>query len=295
MVASFRLIALHDRLSKGETIAKATILKKFGIDSKTFQRDIDKLRIYYSENCLGEIIYDRKHNHYRVDSSPDQLTKQEIFAICKILIESRALNKSEFTTIIEKLLKLCQKEEAKQVYKAINNEKVNYIELQHGKALINEIWELRQCITEQQVIQIDYRRADNQLKHHELKPVGIVFSEFYFYLLAFQMDESIEYPTIFRIDRIQKIQRTDQKFSVPYHQRFSESEFKKRTPFMYTGELKTVRFEFTGVLEALLDKLPTAQIEKRTVHGAIIRAEAFGKGLEMWLRSQGDKVKVLGE
>ena len=62
---------------------------------------------------------------------------------------------------------------------------------------------------------------------------------------------------------------------------------------MYSGELQTIRFEFTGVLEALLDKLPTVRIEKETEKGVIARAEAFGKGLEMWLRSQGDRVRIL--
>lgn len=64
---------------------------------------------------------------------------------------------------------------------------------------------------------------------------------------------------------------------------------------MYSGDLKTVRFAFTGVLEALLDKLPTAQIEKEVGGGVIVTAEVFGNGIDMWLRSQGDRVKVLEE
>ncbi|MDG6143770.1 MULTISPECIES: helix-turn-helix transcriptional regulator [Lactococcus] len=292
---SFRLLELNGRLNKGENLNKTLLLKRFRIDSKTFQRDIDKLRLYYSEHGLGEINYDRKNNCYRLEKKPDQLTKKEIFALCKILIESRAFNKQEFSSIIDKILTLCSKEEARQVASAINNEKVNYLELQHGKTLINEIWELREAITKQQVICFDYERADKEIKSHKVKPVGIVFSEFYFYLLAYQMDEKIKYPTIFRIDRIQKNEVTLQHFSVPYNQKFSETEFKKRTQFMYSGELKTIRFEFTGVLEALLDKLPTAQIERNTEEGVIIRAEVFGNGISMWLKSQGEHVKVIGE
>lgn len=292
---AFRLLELHDRLSRGEPLDKAKLVAKLGIDSKTFQRDIDKLREYYSEKGLGDIIYDRKHNCYRLEKKPDQLTKKEIFAICKILIESRAFNKQEFTEIVDKLLKLCPKDEAKQVYQAITNEKTHYLQLQHGKALIDDIWKLRQTITEQRVIEITYKRADNALKQHKVKPVGLVFSEFYFYLLAFPMDDKVKYPTIFRIDRIQSIKITDQTFPVPYQQRFSESEFKKRIQFMYSGELKTVRFAFTGVREALLDKLPTAKIEKEIEGGVVVSAEVFGNGIDMWLRSQGDRVKLLEE
>jgi predicted DNA-binding transcriptional regulator YafY len=294
-LSSFRLIELHDLLSRGESLDKSVVSKRFGVDSKTFQRDIDRLRLYYSEKGLGEVKYDRKNNCYRLESKPTQLSKQEIFAICKILIESRAFNKQEFTDIVDKLLSLCQKEEAKQVSRAINSEKVNYLELQHGKTLVKEIWNLRQAISAQRVIQINYKRADGELRVHEVKPVGIVFSEFYFYLLAFQMDENLKYPTVFRVDRIQNVKVMGKIFAIPYSQRFSEAEFKRRTQFMYMGELETVRFEFSGVLESLLDRFPTAKIEKKTDSGVIVSAEAFGKGIGMWLRSQGDKVRILRE
>jgi hypothetical protein len=47
------------------------------------------------------------------------------------------------------------------------------------------------------------------------------------------------------------------------------------------------------VLEAVLDRLPTAIVEKKTDHGVIIRAEVYGNGVDIWLRSQGDKVEML--
>lgn len=290
--SAFRLLELHNRINQGKSLEKADLLETFCIDSKTFQRDINKLRDYYREKGLGDIIYDRKENCYRLDKSAKDLTEKEIFAICKILIESRAFNKEEFNKIVDKLLILCQGEERRGVKDAINNERFHYLELQHGKALIDDIWKLRQTITNQQIIEIDYQRADKKIKQHKVKPVGIVFSEFYFYLLAFPMDVTIEYPIIFRVDRIETIKITSGTFAID-PRGYDEAGFKKRTPFMYSGELQTIRFEFTGVLEALLDRLPTVRIEKETEKGVIARAEAFGKGLEMWLRSQGDRVRIL--
>ena len=65
-------------------------------------------------------------------------------------------NKEEFNKIVDKLLILCQGEERRGVKDAINNERFHYLELQHGKALIDDIWKLRQTITNQQIIEIDY-------------------------------------------------------------------------------------------------------------------------------------------
>jgi hypothetical protein len=62
---------------------------------------------------------------------------------------------------------------------------------------------------------------------------------------------------------------------------------------MYSGDLRTVRFLYHGAPEAVLDRLPTAQVERKTDGGVIIRAEVYGEGVEMWLRSQGEKVEML--
>ena len=62
---------------------------------------------------------------------------------------------------------------------------------------------------------------------------------------------------------------------------------------MYTGELEKVTFEYSGVLEAMLDKVPTAKVIKQSGNTYTMQAEAYGKGLEMWLNSQGDKVKII--
>ena len=121
-----------------------------------------------------------------------------------------------------------------------------------------------------------------------------MFSEYYFYLISFLADDSKEYPTIFRIDRITDIKGTKEKFTVPYSERFSDGEFRKRVQFMYAGELKHVIFEFNGLsIEAVLDRLPTAEILREQDDKYIIRVEAYGNGIYMWLRSQGENVKVL--
>lgn len=55
-----------------------------------------------------------------------------------------------------------------------------------------------------------------------------------------------------------------------------------------------VKFEFTGPsLEAVLDKLPTSRIIESREGKHIIEAEVYGKGIKMWILSQGSNIKVL--
>ena len=81
------------------------------------------------------------------------------------------------------------------------------------------------------------------------------------------------------------------KFNIPCKDRFEEGEFRKRVQFMYGGKLQKIKFKYKGELvESVLDRLPTAKIIEEDESGITVYAEVFGKGIDMWLRNQGDLV-----
>ena len=64
--------------------------------------------------------------------------------------------------------------------------------------------------------------------------------------------------------------------------RFQEGEFRKRVQFMFGGKLQEGIFNYKGYsIEAVLDKLPTAKIEKEDNGVYTISAEVFGKGFDV--------------
>ena len=298
-----RLLLLREELDKGKNINKEEIKAKFDIDDKTFQRDIDFLRAFYTENIDPEIEikYNKKKKGYILENNKDRFRNEEILAISKILLESRAFCKDELDELLRKLRLLSEEDEMKQVKEMIKNEKFNYVPLKHGKKLLDLIWELSKYITKQEIISINYTTKEGKSKVHRIKPVSIMFSEYYFYIVSFMADKFVEDgPTIFRIDRIKKLKGTGENFEVPYLERFEDGEFRKRVQFMLSGKLRTVKFEYTGILEVVQDRLPTAEVveEIKLDDGTkkyVITAEVYGKGIDMWLKSQGDKVKVVGE
>lgn len=298
-----RLLLLREELDKGKNINKEEIKRKFDIDDKTFQRDIDFLRAFYTENINPEIEikYNKKKKGYILENNKDRFRNEEILAISKILLESRAFCKEELDELLRKLRLLSEEDEMKQVKEMIKNEKFNYVPLKHGKKLLDLIWELSKYITKQEIISINYTTKEGKSKVHRIKPVSIMFSEYYFYIVSFMADKFVEDgPTIFRIDRIKKLKGTGENFEVPYLERFEDGEFRKRVQFMLSGKLRTVKFEYTGILEVVQDRLPTAEVveEIKLDDGTkkyVITAEVYGKGIDMWLKSQGDKVKVVGE
>ncbi len=299
---SARLLEIYSRLSQGAVLKKSELAQDFHVTPRSIQRDMEDLRCFFAERHLEQdVIYDGRLKGYRmVSRDPRRLTDSEVLAVCKILLESRSLPSDDMLPILDKLIDCAvPPENQRDVRALVANEKLHYIPPHHGQHILDTLWTLGQAVRDQRVIEVAYQRMkDPQLVKRRMQPVGIMFSEYYFYLTAFLEDKTDFdnpddlFPTIYRIDRIKSVKVLNEHFRVPYAKRFEEGEFRKRVQFMYGGQLEHIRFRYTGPsLEAVLDRLPTAQVIKTEENGWLISAEVFGKGIDMWLRSQGEYVE----
>ena len=299
---SARLLEIYSRLSQGAVLKKSELAQDFHVTPRSIQRDMKDLRCFFAERHLEQdVIYDGRLKGYRmVSRDPRRLTDSEVLAVCKILLESRSLPTDDMLPILDKLIDCAvPPENQRDVRALVANEKLHYIPPHHGQHILDTLWTLGQAVRDQRVIEVAYQRMkDPQLVKRRMQPVGIMFSEYYFYLTAFLEDKTDFdnpddlFPTIYRIDRIKSVKVLNEHFRVPYAKRFEEGKFRKRVQFMYGGKLEHIRFRYTGPsLEAVLDRLPTAQVIKTEEPGWLIAAEVFGKGIEMWLRSQGEYVE----
>lgn len=310
-IAKDRLLYMYSRLVDGKMLYKKEEAQRFGCSLHSIQRDIEDLRSFLHEQneasgIVQDLVYNQKLGAYQlVPPSRNLLSNEEVFATLKILLESRAFTKKELYPIIDKLIDCCiPKTEQQRVSELIGNEKLLYVEPQHQDKFLKKMWELSGAVREQQEVTITYRRTDGVQVQRTVQPVGIMFSEFYFYLIAFIAPkdkkkvkfeiENDPFPTIYRIDRIKGFTVTDKHFAVPYAKRFEEGEFRKRIQFMYGGHLQRLRFYFKGsCYEYILDRLPTAKVVQEDEKGTLIEAEVFGKGIDIWLKSQGELIEVV--
>ncbi len=306
-----RVLQIYAKLSDGYVVNKAEEAARYGVNERSIQRDIDHIRNFLDEDSdrtgvVNSIVYDRNAKGYRLETLYQiRLQNSEVLALCKILLDSRAFTKAEMVEMLDKLITCCvPKVNQKRVKDLIGNEEFHYVEPRHKTRFTEQMWELGQAISESRYIEVDYYRTkDKQTVHRKLQPVAIMFSEYYFYLTAFIDDDAVKkdfdvlndsFPTIYRIDRIKALNVLDERFHIPYCSRFEEGEFRKRIQFMYGGKLQKVKFKYTGPdIDAILDRLPTAQIIDEVDGAYIISAEVFGKGIDMWLKSQGELVKVI--
>ena len=306
-----RILGIYTKLLNGAVVNKAEEAANYGVNKRSIQRDIEEIRSFLDEDNVSKgytnsVVYDRTVNGYRLEQIYDfKLHNEEILALCKILLDSRAFPKNVMSSIINKLINNCVPEKNKKIIKElVLSEEFHYIELRHKTNFLKNMWEIGVAIKNNQYIKIDYfRTKDKTVVKRKVKPVAIMFSEFYFYLTAFIEDEDTKkcfevmddsFPTIYRIDRIKKLVVSKEKFYIPYKDRFEEGEFRKRIQFMYGGRLQKIKFKYSGPdIDAVLDRLPTAQVLDEDEGVYTVRAEVFGKGIDMWLGSQRNYIKVL--
>ena len=307
-----RMLELYTRLAEGKLIYKAEEAEHYKCSLRSIQRDIEDLRTFFhnqsdASGVVQDIIYDKKLKGYKlVPPLRNVLSNKEVFAVLKILLESRSLSKEELDPILDKLIDCCVPKECKgYVNNLISNERFHYVPPRHNKEVLDTMWRLGEAFREHKEVEVEYRKpGDGSLVHRVLRPAGIMFSEFYFYLAGFivpKQDDSFKeevekdpFPTIYRIDRIEHLEVTNKHYNVPYASRFEEGEFRKRVQFMFGGELRKIRFYYKGANpEHVLDRLPTAEIIEKNEKGFLITAEVFGSGIDIWIRSQGDLVEVV--
>lgn len=296
-----RILSLYDSLNKGYVVNKQQAAINFSVTEKTIQRDIDHLRAYLEDEAIrgksviASIDYVREESGYLLSRSGDWLSQEEVLAIAKILLESRAFSKLELNSLLDKITGQCILETRKHVTEVILNERFHYLPVGHNKLLLKKIWDISLAVRERLKVEIAYIKPGIEDSVHRIvEPCGLIFSEYYFYLLAYIDGHGYDYPIVYRLDRILSYQVTTQHFRIPEVNRFEEGEFRKRVQFMRPGRLMKITFRFWGPsFEAVLDRLPTAKVIRRDGNKYVVEAEVFGEGIKMWLLSQAEFLEVL--
>ncbi len=293
-----RMLEIFFRAMKGENISIKKIADEYGVSSKSISRDISEIKNFLYENreLVGntELKYSSSSKSYRLEFDNFLLSK-ELISVIKMLIACRAFNKIELLDIISKLKNFTSYNDRTMLEKIIEKEMYHYNEVNSDcKSVIDNIWKLTRCIYEKIEISIDYYKISRERVERRIMPIAITFSDYYFYLIAYRCDKDDWKPLYYRIDRIVGIVEHRQHFVLDKKYDFDEGELREKIQFMFYGENRKIRFEYSGFsVQSILDKLPTAKIIDKVGEVKIIEAETFGKGINVFLLSQGSSVKAL--
>ncbi|GAA0182089.1 WYL domain-containing protein [Clostridium sediminicola] len=304
------LLIMYRTLISGGRIKKKKFVEDFNVNEKTIERYIKDINRSFEDEGKSDffdmkIEYDKKEKIYELKSKDSPFfTKEEILSISKICLESRGLSKNQMEKILKKLIKNHCYSDWEDINKIIFREKNTYHEPKHkDENLINKIWDLTKAIRENRKMTINYRKVgkngklSEKITKRKLIPSALLFSEFYFYLIAFiEWDDGNKSSKVipYRVDRILSYELLDEGYRLDSNSKVDDGELREDAHYMQFGELERVEFRFSGKsIEAVEDKLPNAEIKDIGNGEYIVRVKGYVKGLKMWLLSQGAAVEVL--
>ena len=294
-----RVLEIFFRGLRGEDLSVQRLADEYEVSTKSITRSINDLKAFLADHrdLVGntELNYSYQDRCYRLYMD-EFLSNKELFALVEVIIGARAFSKMEVLTLTEKLKRFTTSEDRPKLNELIRKELYHYPEIKHDcESVQDRLWQIVNCITEHKEITIEYYRMDRQWKTHRIRPASVMFTDYYFYLIAFMSEGKMDKPYYFRLDRIKDVTEHRKRFSMDDIPDFDEGLLRKRSLFMWPGKLRTIRFEFTGPsVQAVLDKLPTARIiERMSSRKYLVEAETYGDGIKMWLLSQGAWVKVV--
>ena len=292
-----RTLEIFFRFMRGEDISPVKLAESYGVSTKSVTRYINEVKSFLAENreLVGhaELVYSYMDKSYRLVLD-EFFSDKELFAIAKVIIGSRAFSGEDTSLLMSKLKRFVSAGDRKKLDELIRKELYHYSEIKHDcENVIKTLWRLIDVITDKKEITINYFKIDRTLSQKRIQPVSLMFSEYYFYLIAYYPGE-YEEPRYFRVDRIKDIVEHRKGFSTDKVLGFNEGELRKRSQFMFYGKLRRIQFWYSGPsLQAVMDKLPTAKIIERKREKYLLEAEVYGNGIKMFLLSQGAWVRVI--
>lgn len=296
---SDRTLAIFYTLMRGELVSNRKAADIYGVSTRTISRDIGRIQDFLCENRemmnYAEIVYSHKDKAY-ILKSDEFLKNSELFVLVKIILGTRCLSKQDMLLLIGKIKKFTTPQDKAVLEKIIRKEVYHYREVRSDcDSVILNLWRIVQCIEQKRYISIRYIKMDRSEIVRKVQPVSVMFSEYYFYLIAYDLEEEPKKAKYFRVDRIRSITEHREFFAADPLYDFDEGELREKNQFMFPGDVVKITFEFSGLsLQAVLDRLPTAKVIEKTGNKSIIAAEVnYSRGLIMYLLSQGSWIKVL--
>ena len=293
-----RVLDIFYRAMKGENISVSKIASEYGVSTKSISRDINEIKNFLSDNreLVGnaELRYSSGSKSYYLEFENFLLSK-ELLAITKMMVGCRAFSKMEILNLLAKLKNFSSYHDKEVLEQLLAKEMYHYQEVNHDcKSVIDNLWQLTRCIHKKIEISVTYYKMNRKLVERRIKPIAIMFTEYYFYLIACRSDEEEWKPLYYRVDRIINIVEHRTHFEIAENNDFDEGELRNKIQFMFPGEFRKIKFEYTGPsLQAILDRIPTAKVVDVKGNMKIIEAETYGSGINMFLLSQGKTIKVL--
>lgn len=221
-----RILRMYESLRRGSGIYKQSFCMEYGISERTFDRDIEKIRLFLSEEYTGrEVEYDFVRGCYRIPGSEEKgaLETLEVAIIIKLLKSEGALEKNEFEGLLKSLGSVVEHSHKEEVIRLIQKENSEYEEKDGQGAFLKLFGDLQKCISDRNIIRLKIKKQDSQYENIRLYPVAVEYLLTDFYLFGYQ-PEAEKVLTVFPLKEVESFRMTMKKYGKEITEQYSYHE-----------------------------------------------------------------------
>ncbi|OON98996.1 MAG: hypothetical protein ATN35_02610 [Epulopiscium sp. Nele67-Bin004] len=291
-----RVLNLYHHLITDEYVNKQQYVLEYDINVRTFARDMVCIRQFLcAQDTYSEVKYDSKKGYSLSGYTKTKFSTEDMIVTLRMLINSRAFSKKYLDQLVELIIQSSPVYDQNSMRNIFKNELMYYVPLENiNPNLFETIWQLEKLILKKSKITMNYTKANLETITTTVIPVSVMFSEYYFYIIAYADDDKYERPISFRIDRIIDFESADKCKATYLYEQSRICELKNKLQFMQGGEKLTITFKFWGKsLQAILDKFPNSEVIGYDGDKAIVKAHVLSKSAKMWLLSQAQYLEIL--
>ena len=200
-----RVLLLYSKLIRGELVNKLNFCMETGTGTRSFDRDIEDIRLYLSDMYqVDEVLYDRENNNYYLSGiKREELEIIEYRFLEHLLMEAKVLRSDELSRLLYRLAS-----NTKNINHYISESKQLFDEYEdmHSAALLKMHGDIEMMIRNNAVINIRYIN-DNQNETYVVVPCNIIYEFGHTYLVSFSegSEDGISYYEMRKIDSFIKI------------------------------------------------------------------------------------------
>lgn len=209
-----RVLMLYHRLLDGEYINKSLFCMEHNIDARSFDRDVEDIRLFLSDLYSGdELAFDRDENAYHLTGKrPTYMDRMEATAISKIVLESRTLRSDEMDGLFQIILSMVKEHDKKPIEEYLSYDVENYSS-KTKNAILKYIGDLYAILKAGYDIEIEFENDNNGIQEKiKVSPVNLVCIENEFVLIVAQ-EFSLEKIREISLDKIKGFNKLNTTFA----------------------------------------------------------------------------------
>lgn len=208
-----RVLSLYTKLLNGEPVDKVWFCFEHNITERSFDRDIEDIRLYLSDSFSGtELLYDRTDKKYRLSGErPRFLDKLYVEVVLKILLSSGAFRRDEMEGLVDNILSAVTPSNRKFIRKALYTDCLDY-HTRTENAILKILGDLYEVLNTHSDVVLILTTGKEKTQSIWAAPLEIKLEDSTFYLVV-SLDRQLNQVQRFPLDAIYGFKKLDTFYS----------------------------------------------------------------------------------